>query len=154
MNKKVVILGGGTGLSSLLRGLKQYPLDITAVVRITSYNVCYTKLLRSERHARSLLKLSNMSEQRQMLNKIVENRLTVRKTDEEISQLLRSINSVDTEEGSSENVLVPNYNIEDEQTENPFKILPIVSDKVPTFDSTNVIEKDSFMEEPIIIIDA
>jgi len=107
----------------------------------------------SERHARSLLKLSNMSEQRQMLNKIVENRLTVRKTDEEISQLLRSINSVDTEEGSSENVLVPNYNIEDEQTENPFKILPIVSDKVPTFDSTNVIEKDSFMEEPIIIID-
>jgi len=34
MNKKVVILGGGTGLSSLLRGLKQYPLDITAVVSV------------------------------------------------------------------------------------------------------------------------
>ena len=28
--KKVVILGGGTGLSFLLKGLKMYPLDITA----------------------------------------------------------------------------------------------------------------------------
>lgn len=34
MNKKVVVLGGGTGLSSLLRGLKQYPVDITAVVSV------------------------------------------------------------------------------------------------------------------------
>ena len=34
MNKKVVILGGGTGLSNLLRGLKQYPVDITAVVSV------------------------------------------------------------------------------------------------------------------------
>ena len=32
--KKVVILGGGTGQSTLLRGLKQYPLDITAVVSV------------------------------------------------------------------------------------------------------------------------
>ncbi len=35
MNKeKVVILGGGTGMSTLLRGLKQFPLDITAVVSV------------------------------------------------------------------------------------------------------------------------
>ena len=34
MNKKVVVFGGGTGLSYLLRGLKQYPLDITAVVSV------------------------------------------------------------------------------------------------------------------------
>lgn len=27
-------MGGGTGLSVLLRGLKQYPVDITAVVTI------------------------------------------------------------------------------------------------------------------------
>ena len=31
---KIVIMGGGTGLSVLLRGLKQYPVDITAVVTI------------------------------------------------------------------------------------------------------------------------
>ncbi len=34
MNKKVVVLGGGTGMSNLLRGLKKYPLDITAVVTV------------------------------------------------------------------------------------------------------------------------
>lgn len=35
MNKKVVVLGGGTGLSTLLKGLKQFPLDITAVVSVS-----------------------------------------------------------------------------------------------------------------------
>ena len=34
-NKKVVILGGGTGLSTLLKGLKLFPLDITAVVSVS-----------------------------------------------------------------------------------------------------------------------
>lgn len=34
MNKKVLVFGGGTGMSYLLRGLKQYPLDITAVVSV------------------------------------------------------------------------------------------------------------------------
>lgn len=32
--KKVVVLGGGTGLSVLLRGLKLFPVDITAVVTV------------------------------------------------------------------------------------------------------------------------
>lgn len=32
--KKVVILGGGTGLSTLLKGLKKFPIDITAVVSV------------------------------------------------------------------------------------------------------------------------
>lgn len=35
MNKKVIVFGGGTGLSHLLKGLKQYPLDITAVVSVS-----------------------------------------------------------------------------------------------------------------------
>ncbi len=34
MNKKIVILGGGTGLSTVLRGLKKFPVDITAVVTV------------------------------------------------------------------------------------------------------------------------
>lgn len=33
-NSKIVIIGGGTGLSVLLRGLKQYPVDITAIVTV------------------------------------------------------------------------------------------------------------------------
>ena len=32
MAKKVVVLGGGTGTYIVLSGLKNYPLDITAVV--------------------------------------------------------------------------------------------------------------------------
>lgn len=32
--KKVVVMGGGTGLSTLLRGLKQFPVDITAIVSV------------------------------------------------------------------------------------------------------------------------
>ena len=34
MRKKVVVLGGGTGLSCLLSGLKEYPIDITAIVSV------------------------------------------------------------------------------------------------------------------------
>lgn len=34
-NKKVVVIGGGTGLSTLLRGLKLFPIDITAVVSVS-----------------------------------------------------------------------------------------------------------------------
>ena len=34
-NKKVVVLGGGTGMSTLLKGLKLFPLDITAVVSVS-----------------------------------------------------------------------------------------------------------------------
>ena len=43
----------------------------------------------SERHARSLLKLQNQRQQIEMLNKIIEGRLTVRKTDEEIAKMLK-----------------------------------------------------------------
>ncbi|HPF82642.1 MAG TPA: uridine diphosphate-N-acetylglucosamine-binding protein YvcK [Bacilli bacterium] len=34
MYKKVAVLGGGTGLSALLKGLKLYPLDISAIVSV------------------------------------------------------------------------------------------------------------------------
>lgn len=34
MNKKVVVLGGGTGVSTLLRGLKEFPVDITSIVSV------------------------------------------------------------------------------------------------------------------------
>ena len=34
MSKKVVILGGGTGASTLVRGLKEFPVDISVVVSV------------------------------------------------------------------------------------------------------------------------
>lgn len=42
----------------------------------------------SERHARSLLKINNRSQQRDMLKRIINERLTVKRTDEEIAKLL------------------------------------------------------------------
>ncbi len=34
MKKKVVVLGGGTGSSTLLRGLKEFPVDLSAIVSV------------------------------------------------------------------------------------------------------------------------
>lgn len=34
MKSKVVVLGGGTGSSTLLRGLKEFPIDLTAIVSV------------------------------------------------------------------------------------------------------------------------
>ena len=34
MNKKVVIIGGGSGTSTLVRGLKQFPIDLSVVVSV------------------------------------------------------------------------------------------------------------------------
>lgn len=45
--KKVIIFGGGSGLSQLLKGLTQFPLDITAVVSVAD-NGKSTGLLREE----------------------------------------------------------------------------------------------------------
>lgn len=42
----------------------------------------------SERHARSILKLNNPEDQKKILHKIIEERLPVKKTDEEINKML------------------------------------------------------------------
>ena len=60
----------------------------------------------SERHARSLLKL-NKEQQKIMLSKIISERLTVRKTDEEIEKMLNN-SSDDGEEKVKENNIEEN----------------------------------------------
>lgn len=47
MRKKVVVLGGGTGMSYLLRGLKDFPIDITAIITVSD-NGSSTGKLRKE----------------------------------------------------------------------------------------------------------
>ena len=49
MRKKVVVLGGGTGMSSLLVGLKEFPIDITSVVSVCD-DGSSTGILREEFH--------------------------------------------------------------------------------------------------------
>jgi len=47
MKKKVVILGGGTGLSTVIKSLKHFPLEITAVITVSD-NGSSTGRLREE----------------------------------------------------------------------------------------------------------
>ena len=49
MYKKVVVFGGGTGISYLLKGLKDFPVDITAVITVSD-NGKSTGKLREEFH--------------------------------------------------------------------------------------------------------
>ena len=42
--RKVVAVGGGTGLSTLLRGLKHYPLDITAIVTVADVDAQWNRI--------------------------------------------------------------------------------------------------------------
>ena len=47
LKKKIVIFGGGTGLSSLVRDLKQFPVDITCIISVSD-NGSSTGKLREE----------------------------------------------------------------------------------------------------------
>ena len=49
----------------------------------------------SERHARSLLRLYDKKDQRRMLEKIINQRLTVRQTDEEIEKIVDEKGEID-----------------------------------------------------------
>lgn len=47
MNKKIVVFGGGTGISFLVRGLKRFPVDLTCVISVSD-NGSSTGKLREE----------------------------------------------------------------------------------------------------------
>lgn len=47
MNKKIVVFGGGTGISYLVKGLKNFPVDITCVIAVSD-NGSSTGKLREE----------------------------------------------------------------------------------------------------------
>ncbi len=82
----------------------------------------------SERHARSLLKLQNKDQQREMLNKIVNERLTVRRADEEIDKLLNGGTKINEE---PERIIPEQEDAIPEQKEEHFRFIntPIVEEK-------------------------
>lgn len=96
----------------------------------------------SERHARSLLRLTSQMQQREMLEKIIEERLTVRKTDEEIDKMINNENNVEILNfGNQPEYLNPsidnNQNVEHLEIFNPsietlnIPTSPIVDDSIP-----------------------
>ena len=71
----------------------------------------------SERHARSLLKLNNKKQQIKMLNRIIDERLTVRRTDEEIDKMLNELFEADDNEIETEKEIDVTNNIDDVEDE-------------------------------------
>ncbi len=78
----------------------------------------------SERHARSLLKLKNKVKQEEMLHRIINERLTVRKTDEEIKKILENNDEekvksfIPTPEEVEILDIINSFKIEDKKEEN------------------------------------
>lgn len=102
----------------------------------------------SERHARSLLKLSE-KDQVIMLNRIINERLTVRKTDEEIQKMLdndgsQKIIENEKEENDMNNDILKDFNIPTEPIVNNMEAEELVFDEGP---STEVKEPVTPIEQ-------
>ena len=77
MKKKVVVFGGGTGLSVLLKGLKDFPIDITAIITVSD-NGRSTGRLREEFNTPAVgdirQVISNLSDTDEDIKKMLEYR--------------------------------------------------------------------------------
>lgn len=125
----------------------------------------------SERHARSLLKLDDKA-QVMMLNRIINERLTVRKTDEEIAKLLENNEGTQKElkdekgEKEMNNDILRDFNIptepiindseslvyeEEKPMENPQPIInPISEEKPMDINNSNFVETSTENIKPIM----
>ena len=74
----------------------------------------------SERHARSILKLQNPADQKKVLKKIIDERLTVRKTDEVINNMLNGTFEETKQPAPVEPIVKEQTPVEDNSTETPF----------------------------------
>ena len=86
----------------------------------------------SERHARSLLKLQTSKEQNDMLNRIINERLTVRRTDEEISKLKNNKETSEESDDSTQKVIERGEN--NMNNNNLFGMPSIPQNPQPSFD--------------------
>ena len=101
----------------------------------------------SERHARSLLKLTNIEMQNEMLNRIINERLTVRKTDEEIEKMKENMGGV-AEVDSVVNTGAFNNNnpgfVDVAKIENEAKEIPTTTSNEPKkFDLAALLQPDT-----------
>ena len=92
----------------------------------------------SERHARSLLRLKDKNKQNEMLNKIITERLTVRKTDEEIDKMNNGI----INDNNTNNFII-NDNNQDSNMQATQELIPTSLDNIF---GTNVMPQTSTPE--------
>ena len=112
----------------------------------------------SERHARSLLKLESLKDQNLMLDRIINERLTVRKTDEEIKNMNNNVLN------NNENIVNPTINnsVESNVVTSPIMGTPINFDQntqpikevstnnIPNSTLNNSTMMDNSVSEPIM----
>lgn len=132
----------------------------------------------SERHARSLLKIKNKEQQKEVLDKIIEDRLTVRKTDEYINSFLQKqtapveektqaveeeIETVDLEEektmdmNSLNGTTIPEVTPVVPEIVEDAKEAPQVEEVNPGFVNVEAIEKNAetiYQEKPLAPLDS
>jgi len=96
----------------------------------------------SERHARSLLMLTEEEEQEKMLHKILEKKLTVRQTDEEIKELLGKKQIEPLAQGEKPVDVEQVTDIDEIQDLKP------IEDKVKEIESLDLEENDSSKDSP------
>ena len=101
----------------------------------------------SERHARSILKLQNPADQKKVLKKIIDERLTVRKTDEVINNMLNGTFEETKQPVTVEPIVKDEAPVEDNSTETPFDFSKL-DFLQSTVTSTPNVEEQSPFEVP------
>ena len=126
MYKKVVVLGGGTGISYLLKGLKDFPVDITAVITVSD-NGRSTGKLREEFHTPAVGDIRKVitkdliedKEQRQLVEQKLgslinkKNAITGREIFEASKSALRDIRLIDETQEAIRKSMNDEKNIEE-----------------------------------------
>lgn len=98
----------------------------------------------SERHARSILKLQNPADQKKVLKKIIDERLTVRKTDEVINNMLNGTFEETKQQTMVEPVVKEQTPVEDNSTETPFDFNKLDFLQSTVTSTQNVEEQPTF----------
>ena len=115
----------------------------------------------SERHARSLLKISDSEKQREMLQQIISKRLTVRATDTEIDKLKSGPEKIE-KESPKEEVIIIEEKVEDMDLKNdnmqifdPFNIGAAEPQEpsVPSFEEVQPVSEEIVIPEVSIPFD-
>ncbi len=98
----------------------------------------------SERHARSILKLQNPADQKKVLKKIIDERLTVRKTDEVINNMLNGTFEETKQPVTVEPIVKDEAPVEDNSTETPFDFSKLDFLQSTVTSTPNVEEQPTF----------
>ncbi|MDD4298111.1 MAG: ParB/RepB/Spo0J family partition protein [Bacilli bacterium] len=115
----------------------------------------------SERHARSLLSLKNSMQQKEVLNNIIDNRLTVKQTDELIKSMTNNpIETLDFPGLKEFPQMIPDIPVSPAETIPPFvKPTPIITApdipvKTPVAEDFNpIVEPIESISEPVVMAD-